>query len=119
MAVMTPGAVAAVVAKAGHAVDLMRSIETEDAIGGRNRVWNTITEDIACWVQPASGSTMEWWAERGITITHRIYFATEPGAQIGDRFLFGTRHMVLEGAQDVAETSELWYGDCRETKAVV
>lgn len=117
MAVMT-GDIAALVAKAGHSVDLERPSKSEDELGGRNRIWATQTAAIACWVQPASASTIAWYGERGITVTHTVYFATAPGAQTGDRFKFGTRYMVIEGVQNVAETSELWEVDCREVQAV-
>jgi len=107
-----------VIAKAGHSVDIERSIASEDDLGGRERVWVTVTDDIACWVQPVSlrsnSATIEWYAKKGITITHRIYFTTDPGVQTTDRVLFGSRYFVVEGAINTAETDELYIADCRE-----
>lgn len=113
MAVMS-GSIANVIARAGHSVDVQRPLVSEDDLGGRNRIWNTVASGLACWVQPAGSSTIEAYAKRGIIITHRMHFAATPGIRVGDRLKFGARLMVVEGIRNVAETGELWYADCRE-----
>ena len=115
MPVMT-GDIPLLVAKAGHTVTLERPVISEDDLGGRDRAWSVISEDLSCWVQPATAATREEYAERGITITHRVYFGASPAICMGDRLLFGIRYMVVEGRFNTAETSDLWVADCREVK---
>ena len=116
MGLMT-GNIPALVAKFGASVDVERSTPTEDDLGGRDRVWVTQSSGVAVSVQPASAFIIAEYAKRTITITHRVYFATAPGVQMGDRLLFGTRYLLVEGVSNTAETSELWYVDCREVEA--
>ena len=121
MGLMT-GNIPALVAKFGASVDVERSTPTEDDLGGRDRVWITQSSGVSVSVQPApftsvSAQMVEEYAQRNITITHRVYFATAPGVQMGDRLLFGTRYLLVEGVSNRAESSELWYVDCREVEA--
>ena len=116
MPVMT-GDIGLLISKAGHSVDIERAIASEDEYGSRTRVWGSASEGVSCWVQPAASSVREDYAARNLTVTHTIYFATDPGAVMGDRVKFGTRYMKIQGARNTAETSELWVLDCEEVKA--
>ena len=109
------GGIPGIIAQSGHTVDIEREVPSADSIGGTDRTWATITSDLAAWVQPAKPPTIERYAQRNIVITHAVYFYSDPSIRIGDRLVFGTRHLLVEGVRNTAEVGELWRADCRET----
>lgn len=106
--------IAGMIRRAGHSVALQRAVVTEDVIGGRNNAFETIAANIAVWLQPSSASVSATYEQRGITVTHRCYIASDIEAKAGDRLLWGTRHLVIEGVQNQAGMNRLWRLDVRE-----
>lgn len=49
-----------------------------DQFGGESPSYDTLTTELACWPQPASQSQIVEFAKRDISITHKIYFASQP-----------------------------------------
>jgi len=110
------GGIPAIIAVAGQTITLQRvTVAVSDDIGGLTRTWDTETADIACWVQPASSMTIQQYGARDIVITHAVYFSSDPGAQLRDRFLFGTRHLLVAGIENTGEVSKLFVVYCEET----
>ena len=105
-----------IIAVAGHTVTLERATTGVNDIGGRDRIWNTVTAGIAAWVQPASPGVITQYDERDVTVTQSVFFSTDPGAVLGDRLLFGARYLLVEGTKNAAEVDKLWRVDCRETE---
>ena len=105
-----------IIAVAGHTVTLERCTTGVNSIGGRDRVWNTVTAGIAAWVQPAKPGVIAQYSERDVEVTQSVFFSTDPGAELGDRFLFGTRYLLVKGPKNAAEVDKLWRVDCGETE---
>lgn len=110
------GGIAAMIAVGGHSVDVERpSMTVADDVGGRTHTWASVSDSVACWVQPASSSTLEQYGARDIVISHNVYFSSDPGVELEDRLLFGTRHLLVLGKKDAGELDKLWRIDCEET----
>ncbi len=106
--------IAGMIRRAGHSVTLQRAVVTEDAIGGRINTFEPIAADISVWLQPASASVSATYEQRGITVTHRCYIASDIEAKEGDRLMWGSRYLVIEGIQNSAGLDRLWRLDVRE-----
>ena len=110
------GGIPAIIAVAGQTITLERvTVTVDDDIGGRTHTWDTETADIACWVQPANSNTIEQWGARDIIITHAVYTSADTTARLGDRFLFGARHLLVAGLENTGEVSKLFVAYCEET----
>ena len=62
-----------------HVATAKKRKRTKDAMGGFTDSFTTVFSDRACWVQPASDREVNWWQQRSIGISHRIFFASDPG----------------------------------------
>lgn len=110
----TIGEIAGLVAKSGHAVDVERAAVSEDEAGGRERVWGVVAAAAAAWVQPASARTAEAYGGRNMVVTHSVYFAIDPGIEMGDRLKFDGRYLAVHGICNEGELNRLWRVDCEE-----
>ena len=110
------GGIPGIIAVAGQTITLERvTVTVDDDIGGRTHTWETETTGIACWVQPASTNTVEQYGARDITVTHAVYTSADTAARLGDRFLFGARHLLIVGLENTGEVSKLFVAYCEET----
>jgi hypothetical protein len=110
------GNIPAIIATAGQSVDLERPGYVTDDMGGRVATFATVTAAIPAWVQPMAAATIEQYAARDIVVTHAVYFSSDPGAQLGDRFKFGVRYLLVQGLRDFGEVGKCWRVDCEESK---
>jgi hypothetical protein len=63
-------------------------------MGGFTDAYPTVLfTDKACWVQRASDAEIHFWQQRSASVSHRIYFAEDPGV----------------GADCVIEQGGWWY----------
>jgi len=102
------------IARAGHFVDMERPTATLDELGGRSLEWQSVAAGVAAWVQPVAAETREDYARRGMTVTHSVYFATDPSIEVGDRIIFRGRKLVVAGVTDAGGAGRLWKAVCRE-----
>lgn len=50
-----------------------------DGMGGYKDTYPTVVfTDQPCWRQPASDRQTTAWQQRGVDVTHRVYFASDP-----------------------------------------
>lgn len=85
--------------------------------GGRKAgAWPTLHSDIACWVQPASASTLARAAAQQMVVTHAIYVEEDLEALANDRVLVGTVYYIVHGFTNQAGLARLWRIDAEELR---
>lgn len=107
-------AIARLLARAGHSVDIERAVTTVDELGGRRFEWQTVTAGVSAWVQPAAADAREAYRRQGMTVTHTVYFAADPSVEAGDRISFDGALLVVSGVVNMGGLGKLWKADCRE-----
>lgn len=107
-------AIARLLARAGHSVDIERPVTTVDEIGGRRFEWQTVAEGVSAWVQPAAADAREAYRRQEVRVTHTVYFAADPSIETGDRISFDGAALVVTGVVNIGGLGKLWKADCRE-----
>lgn len=62
-----------------HTATAKRRTRTVDSIGGAVDTWTVLFADRACWRQQAGDSESDSYEQRGISVTNKVYFASDPG----------------------------------------
>ncbi len=63
-----------------HTATAKRRTRTRDALMGRVDTWpDTLFAGRACWNQQASASEVMQWQARGVSVSHKVFFASNPG----------------------------------------
>lgn len=106
--------IAATIARSGHRVDISKPVEGRDAVGGRETTWKDTQLDVACWFQPASSRTLTLYRTRNITVTHTIYFSSDPELFEGYRLFFDGRYFIVLGVKNSGSLNRLWEVHARE-----
>jgi hypothetical protein len=66
-------------------------VRTQGSLGSsRDGLGTAVFTDRACWRQAASESEILQYQKRGISVTHKIYFTTDPGLD--------ERHTIVMGS---------------------
>ena len=61
-----------------HLATAKSRARTADGVGGGRDTYTTVFTDRACWVQQAGDSEVTEYARRGIRISEKVYFTTNP-----------------------------------------
>ena len=88
MAVLVSG-IATFISSSGHTFQLNKSVFTTNAMGGRIVSQTPSGSPKACWFQQATDQDAILWGQRGIKISHKCYFKSDPGAKEGDTGIAG------------------------------
>jgi hypothetical protein len=62
-----------------HTCTTKRRARAKDSIGGSSDTFATVSTDLPCWQQPASMTEVREYEKRGMTVTNKVYFRTDPG----------------------------------------
>lgn len=89
---------------------LERQTAAKDASGGRTQTWATVTTDIPCDIQPASGNLRFTYAQRHLVVTHQIFVASDIEARETDRFTSDSRSFRVMGWTPPAPGYAQWPG---------
>ncbi len=83
-----------------HLCKIFRQIRTNDGLGGN--VYGVVTEqsNVECWEQPASASEMKEYEKRGIKVSTKVYFVTDPAVDERHRILITSRQGVAQANLD-------------------
>jgi len=108
--------IAWIIAHGGHTVDVERCTTVTDDLGDVDRTYAVVSAGLGAWVQPLDSYTIQQYRRRDIQITHRVYFAADPGVQLRDRIVQTGRYLLVEAIEDTAELDKLWCVDCTETQ---
>lgn len=97
-----------------HTVNINRPVVSEDSSGGQ--VFNNIliANAVPAFVQPASAKLIDYYEQRGMEITHMVFFAADIGATMGDIIIYGTRNLRVSGYRNMCELSIGWVAGCQE-----
>ena len=85
-------------AKMPHKVTVKRRDRKAGTMPGSVTRPVTTAKKVACWVQPASASEVMAFEKRGIVVTNKIYFPTDPGLDEKQELLYGTRELTVRSA---------------------
>jgi hypothetical protein len=83
---------------------------TQDSIGGSKDTFPVVFQDRACWRQLASDREINEFARRGMSITNKVYFTTDP--ELDERHI-----LIIDG--DVFEVRSASKPDASAGKGVV
>ncbi len=112
---ITFSGIGALIAKAGHTIQLNKSVFTKNKMGGKIYKNTPVGTVKTCWFQQATTNDIEMWGQRNIHLTHKCYFNSDPGAEQGDvcqaggsvpSFLSGNK-LVVTGFDDQGGLGQL------------
>jgi hypothetical protein len=73
-----------------HTCTAYRRKRTVDSSGGFVDSFSTVVfASKECWRMKASDQEVEWWQQRGVDLTHKVYFWEDPGVDEGCVLEFG------------------------------
>jgi hypothetical protein len=72
-----------------HQVEVRRRTRVADTIGGSKTLPVVIMQNVPAWVQSVGASEIMKWQQRGMSVTHKIYFPgpTDPGILSQDQII--------------------------------
>ena len=108
--------IASLIARKGVTMALQRPTVTTALSGARSQTWAAVGDALTGWRQPITPALLAEYGSRDMIVTHRIYFASDPAVQIGDRLVIGTTNYVVHGDEDQAGLDRLWRVDVEETR---
>ena len=73
-----------------HLATARKRTRTTDTLGGNSDSYTTVFTDRACWRQQAGDSEITEFAKRGINITNKVFFTSNPN-------LDETHELVISG----------------------
>jgi hypothetical protein len=72
-----------------HLATAKRRARVKDALGGSKDSFTTLFTDRACWRQQASSREINTAQARDILISHKVFFASDPGLTTKDVLVIG------------------------------
>lgn len=55
-----------------------RRVRRSDSVGGNKKSLETVSTGVLCWVQKVSSSEARDFQQRGINVSKKVYFASDP-----------------------------------------
>lgn len=68
-----------------HLAQRSRQTRSQDTLGGDVKTYENFGEPVECWIQNVNSREVLEFAKRDQAITHKVYFADDPGLGPGDR----------------------------------
>lgn len=101
-----------------HDIDVQRALVVKDSAGGSTRSWSTVLSSHPCRIQPLRGWKTDEFMQNSAHVTFRIYFATNPLIENGDRLFMPVSNRTFEvrAFWDTEEIGFMWVADCEEVK---
>jgi len=56
-----------------------RKRSSDGMVGSIDSFDDVVFVNMPCWQQAASDRTVAWWSQRGVDITHSVFFSDDPG----------------------------------------
>ena len=101
--------IVSMVQTAGHLVSVERPQFVENEIQERVVAgWTIVSSELEAWIQPASAAVQLLYAQRELTVSHKIYFAEDPAIVEGDRLLYGDRRFSIVGKRQPGGFGAFW-----------
>lgn len=97
-----------------HTVNVSRPTPTKGTSGAEKDTYTTVYSSLPCFVQPVSASWQVRYAQRGIDVSHSVYFNQALTIKPGDRLIFGTRTLMVQGVRNLLEGGQVMEVDCSE-----
>lgn len=82
--------------KLPHTCTAQRRTRSQGALGGGKDSWSTtVFTDRECWRQPAKDSESEYAMKRGISVSHKVFFTSDPQVDERDRLVFSDGNYLV------------------------
>jgi hypothetical protein len=79
-----------------HTCTAQRRTRTQGTLGGAKDSWSTVLfSGRACWRQPAGDNESDYAMKRGISVSHKVYFTSDPGVDERDRLVFSDGNYLV------------------------
>ena len=87
-----------------HVCSIQKTTRTKSALGGNKDVPTVEQTGIECWQQQASASEINDYQKRGIQVTCKIYFTSDPGVTEQHEIVITERNgITVSGAGEIYE----------------
>jgi hypothetical protein len=97
-----------------HTVNVLRLTGAKDAAGGETGATTTAYTGLRCRVQPVSSNWLIRYAVRQSDTTHAVFFVDNPTLYIGDKIIYNSRTLYVQGIRDQQEAGRVLVADCKE-----
>jgi len=70
-----------------HKCTIQKRRRENDVLGGARDIVVTVQTGVACWVQAASTTDIDKYEKRGLSVTNKVYFLTDPNVNENNEIL--------------------------------
>jgi hypothetical protein len=85
--------------------------------------FRVLISGLPCNSNQSSASTKEIYGQRNVTVTHTVYFAQDPGAEVNDLLVVTNQrtgvvsNLLVRGQSDSDTRGRLWVVDCEQVRS--
>lgn len=97
-----------------HTVTVKEPLVTKSASGAPVRSYASV-RDLSCRVMPVTSRESLQYAVKGISITHRVFFAADPELSASSLLVYGIRELEVSAVRNPSELGMYWLAECRES----
>lgn len=102
-----------------HECTIQRRIRSNDGLSGNKRSVTVEQTAVSCWEQQASASEITAYGKRGITITTKVYFTSDPQVTERHQLLITSRNGTAVASPDVLDVQSQAIPDASAGLAVL
>lgn len=74
-----------------HRCTIRKRVRSKGTLGGGRNDPSDVVTNVVCWDQPAGDSEITAYMKQGMTITRKVYFASDPGVTEQHQILITSR----------------------------
>lgn len=77
-----------------HKCTIRHRVRSKGTAGGSRDDFTDDQTNVLCWEQPASSAEVTLFEKRGMRVSRKVYFLTDPGVQVRNQILVTEREGV-------------------------
>ncbi len=74
-----------------HRCTIRKRTRTKGTLGGSKDSWTDVQTDVECWEQNASQAEITAYEKRGMTVSRKVFFPTDPSVTVQHQVLITSR----------------------------
>ena len=74
-----------------HRCTIRKRTRSTGTLGGSKDSWENVQTDVECWEQNASQAEISTYEKRGMTVSRKVYFPTDPSVTVQHQILMTSR----------------------------
>ena len=90
-----------------HRCTIRYRSRTKGTLGGAKDTWTNEQTNVKCWEQPAGDAEIMDYEKRGMRITHKVYFTTNPSISTNHQILITERSGITVASPSPLEVRSL------------